>query len=693
MFKQKEILLFLSCFLFFLFWSIFRLGTFVPLQLIIEGNLTHESEGYLSASFDSGSGYNNYEKEKFFIQHHSDDSTGRLISVGFSGKKNPLSPGEEVICQGIYFDGLPVPFNLNNFTQVRYERGVGWRINRDGFFTIPNSAVYSVAIDFRTNYLTGNADVTVNGRESVENLYTTNYITADRTLNYWFTDASGRFKVKMNVPRYAVNRLHVKAQAEGVSITSIYIQGVGEGEGPVLLAGGPDKWDNEVELPFSGYQAKEYFEQRRFVFQLLFSLITVGLLFVLRGRFLKSMEGKSSLIFLLRNNMFPIIVFISSIVLFSLWLCAFWPGVASIDSLNIWRAAKLSDPSLAAGHPSLVVIFYMYLMQFWDNIAVVPLAQIILSSLIISVIYGYVHRRGVARRWLFLSILLLICSVSVGLYNITIWKDIPFALLIVLWGFLFVVLYQKRQEGNLKVSPAEVVLLILLYFSVSLVRHNGLVFIILIPLILFTVIAVPRKKFIVGAVIVGGLGFTAVCFSFFGENNYLIQRVIAYGQQVLNSFTIQKIIALPVNYIETLDIVANRKGSDLWHYYLRDSSAYGFLKEAGWNDVFPFAERRQAVIEPLTDFFYWLYEKSYERPWVYFSWNTLWGVVIFPAAIVLFKWFPRSALFSVLIFLQALALIVVIDSINWRYFYFMNLGSYLLVPIIMLDIKQLCSSR
>ena len=44
---------------------------------------------------------------------------------------------------------------------------------------------------------------------------------------------------------------------------------------------------------------------------------------------------------------------------------------------------------------------------------------------------------------------LFITSIPIGLYTITLWKDIPFALLVVFWAFWFVKLVSRsKREGS-----------------------------------------------------------------------------------------------------------------------------------------------------------------------------------------------------------------------------------------------------
>ena len=43
---------------------------------------------------------------------------------------------------------------------------------------------------------------------------------------------------------------------------------------------------------------------------------------------------------------------------------------------------------------------------------------------------------------------LFITSIPIGLYTITLWKDIPFALLVVFWAFWFVKLVFEEERGR-----------------------------------------------------------------------------------------------------------------------------------------------------------------------------------------------------------------------------------------------------
>ena len=136
--------------------------------------------------------------------------------------------------------------------------------------------------------------------------------------------------------------------------------------------------------------------------------------------------------------------FFGGVVSYSIWLAAFWPGVMSIDSLKIWRAAAIPGVFIN-DHPVLNVVFYRYLMQIWNDTAMVPITQILLLSLLVAYIFFFLFRQGVSLLLLTPCYLLVLCSVPVGLYTTVLWKDIPFALVLVFWA---VTLVRLRKIGR-----------------------------------------------------------------------------------------------------------------------------------------------------------------------------------------------------------------------------------------------------
>ena len=69
---------------------------------------------------------------------------------------------------------------------------------------------------------------------------------------------------------------------------------------------------------------------------------------------------------------------------------------------------------------------------------------------------------------------LFITSIPVGVYTITLWKDIPFALLVVFWAFWFVKLRFEKKEGV--ALPKRNGHSVPFVMAMGLFRYNGVVY-------------------------------------------------------------------------------------------------------------------------------------------------------------------------------------------------------------------------
>jgi len=93
------------------------------------------------------------------------------------------------------------------------------------------------------------------------------------------------------------------------------------------------------------------------------------------------------------------------------------------------------------------------------------------------------------------------------------WKDIPFALLVVFWACTLVKLYRERQNGSLFWTGQKIVALFLLGLALGLIRHNGIVYLVILPSMFVFLRIVPTKKVLIGLSIIistGIIGWTAL---------------------------------------------------------------------------------------------------------------------------------------------------------------------------------------
>jgi hypothetical protein len=141
------------------------------------------------------------------------------------------------------------------------------------------------------------------------------------------------------------------------------------------------------------------------------------------------------------------------------------------------------------------------------------------------------------------------------------------------------------------------------------------------------------------------------------------------------------------NYWGIFNINQKDSSWDLFHFFLHDRFSYSFLVHAGWSDIYRYLIE-QPILPVVTDLAMRLYRQSHAVPFVYLSWNSVYFLVLYPLSIVFFRMLPLTAIFSSFILVQVLTLLVVIDLMNWRYYYFAFLGGYMLIPLIMLDLHK-----
>ena len=166
-----------------------------------------------------------------------------------------------------------------------------------------------------------------------------------------------------------------------------------------------------------------------------------------------------------------------------------------------------------------------------------------------------------------------------------------------------------------------------------------------------------------------------------------------YLYQIGAESVTQRLTDAAENYPRLLDIKKNRDNSDFWHYYLGDRYAYRFLREAGWSDVYRYLPKDNPLFPKLRQTALQIYRSSLEYPWLYFSWYPFVFLYLFPLSLLLCRWFPLSAVFSTVILAQVAGLLLFVGTVNWRYYYFVLLGGYFLLPIILVDIRYLRQQR
>lgn len=180
--------------------------------------------------------------------------------------------------------------------------------------------------------------------------------------------------------------------------------------------------------------------------------------------------------------------------IFSSWLIGYWPGALSYDPISYWLTAKLLIIDRAY-YP--MPLYILLLTQIFDSPAVVALFHIVVVAGLGSYIFYFTYKNGV-KFYLILPFFVAFCfSIPIGIYNIGLYNDVPFAILITFWAFfLFLSNFHKKiQNAPIKLSIVKISILSLFFLLLCNIRANGIVFIVFVPFILWHFKLLESKAF------------------------------------------------------------------------------------------------------------------------------------------------------------------------------------------------------
>ncbi len=678
-------------FCFFFLWFYWGNPWYPASTLSVNGHIA-DAPSEITVQWVSGHGLNGYERYRFPLTRlPTQPGTDRIpLSITRSGEHHPASLGSKVTLRNILVDGerylprndrLPPGIINNNGLLAFQEAETTLRLNIN--------MKSSLVLEFPLFNGAGKVDVRLGDKTRRYDLYASNNETQwakrhARIAQSWFVSPEGEFTVDMPMVRYPTNILRIDSKNK-FSVTSVTVRTeddmLYELQNPVPWKGGINFSMRELNQ-----QLKRYYHPDRFILQILFALLSSWLLAKLFSFAAKFTDLKD--IFFNEQRYLFWCMLLSGCFLFSLWHISFWPGVTSNDSLEIWRAAQI--PGMYLGdHPSLNVILYMYLSMFWNNVAVVPIAQNLSTSLLIAYIFFSLYKKGLPLYFLLPFYALILFSLPIGLYTIILWKDIPFALLVVLLGFKLSCLYFDKRNKKLTVFRKEWINIFLLTLALAGIRHNGVLYLFVVPLVIVS-FGLVRIRPLVFTVLLGLMLLTGGVFFFLPGRpeapGYLTAQTKVYLNQAMDRLSFQYLKQSGKNYLGVFDINQKRMRWDKVGDCLYGRYNNNFLKYLRWNDVYPFLPPpKNKLVKKIKGIAWNLYRQSYTTPWVYFAWNPVYMLFLFPLLPLLFRKLPLAAVFSFFIIAQMGAL-VFLHIFNWRYYFFAYLASYFLLPMVVTDI-------
>jgi hypothetical protein len=184
----------------------------------------------------------------------------------------------------------------------------------------------------------------------------------------------------------------------------------------------------------------------------------------------------------------------------ALWLAAFWPAVMSVDSVIQWQ--QLATGRYDNVHPAFHTGFMWLVSRIgpMPSPAPVAMAQILLLGFALWLCLAELARWGVPRGVLALVTVLFTVLPANGLLAVTLWKDVPYTALMMILGAQLLAV--GRTGGEVLRSWGFLVRLSLVTAAVCLLRHNGMVAVVLLGAFLpFTVPRAHRIRAIAPAVV------------------------------------------------------------------------------------------------------------------------------------------------------------------------------------------------
>ena len=688
-----------ALFCFFLAWFYWGSPWFPAATMSITGT-TSEAPSRLDTWWVSGHDLNGYEHNTFLLTPRPALATSQGIPLVITrvGKRGPGSKGKKVVLSNIIIDGkryfpandrLPPGVREKNGTLVFHKNGATLRLNIQ--------VQHSLVLEFPAFNTAGLVDVQLGEQTTRHDLYASNNEShwARRRAHFaksWFTAPDGNFTVIMDWVRYPTKILRIFSQ-KNFSITSVVVS---TEDGQQYTLNNPVPWDGGIHFSLRELtrQLTRYYHPDRLLLQVCFALLTTLLLKQLLA-YLRGFNGLKDILLNEQRYLFWGMLG-GSCLAFSFWHIAFWPGITSNDSLQIWRAAQI--PGMYLGnHPPLNVLLYTYLSMFWNNIAVVPLVQNFCTALLIAYILFSLYRKGLPLPGLLLFYGVLLTSLPIGLYTAVLWKDIPFALVVVLLGHKLAELYVAQRvaqntatrQGYRNISRKDLIFLILLTLAAAGIRHNGVLFLFIVPVVLLLFGLIRLRPVVIIALFSLALAGSVAFFilpSNQGRSGYLAIQTKRYVQQAWKRVSLNYIQASATNYLGIFNVNQKRMQWDQVEGCLFGRYEHDMLKQFRWNDVYPYLPlSTNQWVKQLQQTCFRLYKKSYIAPWVYMSWNPLHMLFLLPLLPFFVKMLPRAGVFSLFIFIPT-AVLVFLHIFNWRYYFFTYLATPFLLPMMVTDL-------
>ena len=383
-----------------------------------------------------------------------------------------------------------------------------------------------------------------------------------------------------------------------------------------------------------------------------------------------------------------------------LYLAADWPGSLTPDAISVHKEVK--QLQLTNHHPYIYSLVMLGLLNVWDHPVSIIVFQLLIFHLLTAAYFYQLFRIGC--RWYLIVpfFLIIVLSIPANLLNITVWKDVPFSILILFWAlFLTYGYYRKSRYGdNWNLSISHAIGLSILYVLLCTIRHNGLVYIPLVPLALLIFCNVRKTWWIT---------FSSISLIFF-LLYFLVLPTFVLRESPRNDYMTKT----AAKKIDRMRQVADQDADYYLEDYLADrvrvfTMSLGTSPRAStwYNDMHNPPQRwfgadqvrADMVTSPLSNNLKSVYDRILTtREFQGFTkgrfifWNSLFSLCLLVCALLSYRWVPISSFYSLFFLYQAFFMFFVVWP-RWRYLYFLYIGGLYLLPLLFCELKKLRENK
>lgn len=158
------------------------------------------------------------------------------------------------------------------------------------------------------------------------------------------------------------------------------------------------------------------------------------------------------------------------LLIWTMYLLAFFPGLMSVDSITQWR--QVIEFSFNDTHPAFHTLIIWLITQIWFSPAAVVVVQLIFQAVIVGYGVYTIEKYGASKKIIWAITLFYALSPGYGMLGVSIWKDTPYS--VSLFWLLILLVKVALTKGEWLEKRKHLLLFMLVLLLVFMLRHNGI---------------------------------------------------------------------------------------------------------------------------------------------------------------------------------------------------------------------------